>query len=132
MAKSTAKTYLMYSTDSGSTYVALVPIMNYPDMGSTPATIDTTDLSATVQKTSIQGLQDIADLVFEANYDKTLYATIAALDGEQFLQLQFGAAGVDGTFTWQGDVSIFTSAGGVDEARKMQITCSASTEIIAA
>jgi len=122
----------MYSTDSGSTYVALVPIMNYPDMGSTPAKIDTTDLSQDTYKTNILGLQEIPDLVFEANYDKALYATIAALDGEQYLQLQFGAAGVDGTFTWQGDVKIFTTGGGVDEARKMSITCSASTPIVVA
>lgn len=130
MALSTAKTYLYYDSTGTPTWTKLVDIINYPDMGSTPAKIDTTDLSQETFKTSILGLQDIPDLVFEANYDKDVFDTIAALSGEQDFQLWFGDAGVDGIFQWTGGVSIFVMGGGVDEARKMQVTCSASTAIV--
>jgi len=128
MAISTANTKLYYDT-GGSTWEELVPIKNYPDLGSTPAKIDTTDLSQTVYKTSILGLQEIPDLVFECNYDKTIFDTIVGLTGDQNFKLEFGNAGADGIFTWTGQIKVFVTGGGVDEARKMQITCSASTAI---
>lgn len=129
MALSTAKTYLYYDSTGTPTWTKLVDIINYPDLGSTPAKIDTTDLSQAVYKTNILGLQEVPDLTFEANYDATKYATIAALTGEQDFQLWFGEAGADSKFQWSGNVSIFVMGGGVDEARKMQITLSASTPI---
>ena len=35
----------------------------------------------------------------------------------------------DGNFTWKGEVSVFVNGAGVDEVRKMTVTCSAETEI---
>lgn len=40
----TYQTYLMYSTNSGSTYTDLCPIKDYPDFLNEVATIDVTDL----------------------------------------------------------------------------------------
>lgn len=131
MALTTAKTYLKYSTDDGVTYNELCKIINYPDMGSTPSKLDTTDLSAVKFKTSILGLQELPDLVFEANYDKDEYATIDALTDTYKFKLEFGTDGIDGAFTWDGKVQIFAVGGGVDEVRKMQIILSAQTEIVA-
>ena len=109
----------------GGTFEKLLDITNYPDMGSTPSKLDTTDLSASKFKTSILGLQEIPDLTFEANYDKAVYATIAGLaDTPCWFELQFGTSGVNGKFDWQGKVSIFAMGGGVDEVRKMQVTVS--------
>lgn len=125
---STAKTYLFY--DVLGTMTKLVDITNYPDMGAVPAKLDTTDLSDSKTKTSIFGLQDIPDLTFEANYDKTAFETIDALTGVQSFELQFGEAGVNGIFAWSGEVRVFPLSGGVDEVRKMQVVCSASTEIV--
>lgn len=129
MPLTTANTKLFYSTDNGATYTALVDILNYPDLGSTPAKIDTTDLSQTVFKTSILGLQEIPDLVFEANYDEAKFATISALNGNYKFKLEFGDAGVDGKYGWEGQVRVFVMGGGIDEVRKMQLTLSASTPI---
>ena len=131
MAVSTAKTFLMYKATEGATeYVKLLDITNYPDMGSTPNKLDTTDLSAEKFKTSILGLQELPDLTFEANYDKTVFATINALNGSYPFQLQFGEDGADGKFSWTGQIRIFAMGGGVDEVRKMQVTLSAETEIL--
>lgn len=131
MASSTAGTYLFYKTTEGGTYAKLLDIVSYPDLGSTPNKLDTTDLSATQFKTSILGLQEIPDLTFEANYNKTVYNTIAGLANTNlYLQLQFGTAGVDGNFSWQGKVAIYATGGGVDEVRKMTVVCSAETAIV--
>lgn len=127
MAVSTATTTLKYGTD-GISYSKLCDIVNYPDLGSSPSKLDTTDLSQSTFKTSILGLQEVPDLTFEANYDEATYATISALTGTKYFKLEFGTA--DGAFTWQGQVSIYAMGGGVDEVRKMTITCSASTPIV--
>lgn len=130
MAVSTANTILSYSSD-GSTFNKLVDITNYPDLGATPSKLDTTDLTAKKFKTSILGLQEIPDLTFEANYDKDAYALIDGLTDTYTFKLEFGENGEDGTFTWDGQVSVYAVGAGVDEVRKMTVTCSAETEIVA-
>jgi len=130
MAISTANTKLYYSSD-GIAYTHLVDIISYPDLGSTPSKLDTTDLAQTTFKTSILGLQEIPDLTFEANFDKAKYLAIQALTAKYHFKLEFGTAGAEGIFKWQGEVKIFAMGGGVDEVRKMQITVSAETAIVA-
>lgn len=129
MAVSTAGTFLEYDPTKLGVYVSLLDIINYPDLGSTPTKIDTTDLSAMKFKTSILGLQETPDLTFEANFDADVYDTISALTGEYPFRILFGTAGVDGAFGWTGNIAIYVMGGGVDEARKMQVTLSASTPI---
>ena len=129
MAISTANTILSFSSD-GSSYTKLVDIVSYPDLGGTPSKIDTTDLSQTQFKTSILGLQELPDLTFECNYDEEAYARIIAMTDTYKFKLSFGASGVDGEFTWDGQVRIYANGGGVDEARKMTVTLSASTPIV--
>jgi hypothetical protein len=133
MAMSTATTSLLTSATQGGTYASLVDIISYPDMGSTPSKLDTTDLSASVFKTSILGLQDVPDLTFECNYDEATYNTINTITGTQWFHLAFGevtlGAGEFGTFEWSGQVQIYAMGGGVDEVRKMTVTLSASTPL---
>lgn len=129
MAISTALTTLKYATTQGGSYTKLVDITNYPDLGSTPSKLDTTDLSQSTFKTSILGLQEMPDLTFECNYDETVYSTISALTGTYWFHLEFGTSGADGTFEWSGQIRIFAKGGGVDEVRKMTVTVSASTAI---
>lgn len=130
MPISTAKTYLFYDSDGAGTMAKLVDIIDFPDLGATPAKIDTTTLSETIHRTNILGLQDLPDLTFTANYDKTIYELILTLTGDQDFELHFGENGVDGKFSWTGQISVFVTGGGVDEARQMQITVSASTTIV--
>lgn len=133
MAVSTAITTLLYKgSPTPSNFEKLVDIVNYPDLGSTPSKLDTTDLSAQKFKTSILGLQEIPDLTFECNYDKAAYDKIAALTGKYTFKLEFGADGVDGAFQWSGTIQIYAVGGGVDEVRKMMVVLSAETEITSA
>lgn len=128
MAVSTANTTLQYSP-TDSSYNTLCNILSYPDMGSSPSKLDTTDLSATTIKTYMFGLMDAPDLTFECNYDETVYNTInTTLAGNTYyFKLLFGAT--DGSFKWQGQVKVFAKGGGVDEVRKMTIVISATTAI---
>lgn len=126
MAVSTQVTTLSSGTD-GVAWTKLVDITNYPDLGSAPSKLDTTDLSAVKFKTSILGLQEVPDLTFEANYDKTAFTAISAMTTTRYFKLAFGSA--DGSFTWQGQVAIYANGAGVDEVRKMTIVLSASTPI---
>jgi hypothetical protein len=128
MALHTAKTYLFYESGS-AVFTKLVDIVGYPDMGSAPNTLDTTDLSAEKMKTKMRGLQESPDLTFECNYDETAYDLIETITGKKKFQLHFGTAGADGKFEWEGTVSVFVSGGGVDEVRKMTVTCVAESEI---
>ena len=129
MATSTALTILKYSSTQDGEYKKLLDIKSYPDMGSEPDKIDTTDLSQAKFKTEILGLQETPDLTFEANYDLAKYTEIAALKGTHWFHLEFGAEAVDGTFEWSGEVQIFTTGGGVDEVREMTVILSAETPI---
>lgn len=130
MAMNTTNTKLLYSTDGGTTYVGLVDIIDYPDMGTSPNKLDTTTLSTLKQKTFILGLQEAPDLQFMANYDKAKYTTLKGLeDTSHYYQLQFGEDGVDGIFEWQGGIVTTVTGKGIDEVRQMQITLSAETEI---
>lgn len=129
MAVSTAVTILKYSTD-GIAFNKLVDIISYPDMGASPSKLDTTDLTQPKYKTSIFGLQEIPDLTFECNYDDTAYNTIIGLEGDDLkFKIEFGDTAADGSLAWDGQVSVFVTGGGVDEVRKMTVTCSASTAI---
>lgn len=128
MAVSTQVTTLNYKSSQAGTYAKMVDITSYPDLGSAPSKLDTTDLSATKFKTSILGLQEVPDLTFESNYDADDYATISALEGDElFFQLVFGDT--DGSFTWKGQVAVYANGAGVDEVRKMTLVLSASTPI---
>jgi hypothetical protein len=129
MATNTAVTTLKSSATQGGSYVKLVDILNYPDLGATPSKLDTTDLTQPKYKTSILGLQEIPDLTFECNYDETVFATILAMTSTYWFHLEFGTAGADGIFEWSGQIAIYPNGGGVDEVRKMTVTVSASTPI---
>lgn len=128
MAVSTAGTILKYN--NGTSDVKLVDILSYPDLGATPNKLDTTTLSALKFKTSILGLQDIPDLTFECLYDKAALTLINGLTGTKQLTLEFGQSGADLIANWTGQISAYPNGAGVDEVRKMTVTCSAETEIV--
>src|SRR6056297_803575 len=128
MAISTINTTLLYDSGAG-TFEKVCDIKSYPDMGSAPSKIDTTDLSQTERMTSILGLQEDSDMTFEANFDAIAYALIKGIEADTDFKLEFGDGGEDGTLSWTGDIDVFTAGGGVNEVRNMTITCSSSTSI---
>lgn len=129
MAISTANTILKYDSGEG-TFTKLVDITGYPDLGSAPSKLDTTDLTATKFKTNILGLQEAPDLEFTANYDLEAFTKMDKINEEVTFNLELGPEGIDGIFEWDGEIQVRVNGGGVDEVRTMTITLSASTPIV--
>lgn len=127
MAISTENTFLIMK--ESSTWKKVCDITSFPDMGSAPATIDTTTLSNHM-KTSVPGLVDPGNLEFEANYTKTDYTTVKALEGtEKDYGIQFAKDGSDGVYIFKGKLTCWIKGGGVEEAVKMGISIAPSTDI---
>lgn len=140
MATITYMSFLMHGTGSGTlTWADLCPIKDYPDFQNSVNAIDITDLQQNMH-TYIMGLKDSGggDLAFSANYDKTAYTSLKALEGtEQNLAIWFGGTeasdgtvtptGSDGKWSFKGYLSVGIVGKGVDEAREMQIHVTPTT-----
>lgn len=137
MAISTYKVFLMHKASEGS-WEKLVDIKSFPDLGGDPELLETTTLSDNMQ-TYILGIQSMDGLEFTANYDKTEYETLKALEGTQEdYSVWFGATGEastltptgsDGKFDFKGGLSVYPVGGGVNEVVDMKITIAPSTPI---
>lgn len=136
MAISTYKVFLMKKTSE--TWGKLIDIKDFPDLGGSPELLETTTLSDKMQ-TYIPGIQSLDALEFTANYTKTDYTTLKALEGEENeYAVWFGGTensgvvtptGNDGKFAFKGALSVFASGGGVNEVVDMTITIAPSTPI---
>ena len=137
MAISTYKVFLMYKK-SGSTYEKLIDIKDFPDLGGAPEMLETTTLSDGMQ-TYIPGIQSLDALEFNANYTKTDFDKIKALEGTEYeFAVWFGGTvsgstitptGSDGKFNFKGQLSVFPVGGGVNEVIGMTINIAPSTPI---
>lgn len=136
MAISTYKAFLMKKGASGSTYTKLIDIKEFPDLGGAPDMLETTTLSDAAQ-TYIPGIQSQDALEFTANYTKTDFDTLKALEGtEGEYAVWFGATvsggvatptGSDGKFKFGGKLTVFVTGGGVNEVVEMTISIAPST-----
>ena len=138
MAISTYKVFLMHKAAAAEAYTKLIDIKEFPDLGGEPEMLETTTLSDKMQ-TYIAGIQSLEGLSFTANYDKTDFASLKALEGkqEQFA-VWFGGTeaggvvtpdGSNGKFSFKGELSVYPVGGGVNEVVDMNITIAPSTVI---
>lgn len=138
MAISTYKVFLMMKGSSGNTYEKLVDIKDFPDLGGTPEMLETTTLSDKMQ-TYIAGIQSLDGLEFTANYTKTDFDKLKALEGQsKEFSVWFGGTdaagtatptGTDGKFNFTGQLSVFPVGAGVNEVVNMTISIAPSTPI---
>lgn len=135
MATSTYQTYLMHGTGAGSTMEKLVDIREFPDLGTDPELLETTTLSDFMQ-TYIMGIHGNEGLQFTTNYDKEDYTALKALENKtEKYAVWFGANasgqpdGHEGKFSFDGQLSVRPTSGGVNQVRGMQLTIAASTPI---
>ena len=122
----------------GETYEKLVDIKDYPDIGGSPETLETTTLSDSMQ-TYINGIQSSEAMEFTINYTSEIYDTIDAMsDVEKDFAIWFGGNEVDGVVTPTGDegkfafkgyISIRVSGKGVNEVREAVLSIAPSTVI---
>ena len=139
-AISTYKVFLMKGTtaSSSTTYAKLVDIKSFPDLGGAPEMLDITTLSDK-QRRNMPGIQSLDALEFTANYDKTDFSTLKALEGsETEFAVWFGGTesdgvvtptGSDGKFAFKGYLNVYANGGGVNEVVDMTISIAASSVI---
>lgn len=137
-ASATMHTYLLYNagTTEIPTWKKLIDIKDFPAMGGSPEQIETTTLSNEVS-TFVTGVQSMPTLEFLANYTVNGYKAVKALQDSAEVKefaLAFGkpassSYGSLGVFKWQGQVSTWLEGGGVNAAREMRISISATEEV---
>lgn len=141
MATSTYMTFLMHKTASESNpiYEKLIDITEFPDLGTDPEMLETTTLSDRMQ-TFIMGIQGNEAMTFNTNYDHAGYTELKALKNKtEGYAVWFGGienddgtvtpTGTEGKFSFDGQLSVRVTGGGVNEVRGMSITIAPSTVI---
>ena len=118
----------------------LVDITEFPDIGTDPEMLETTTLSDDMQ-TFIVGIHGNESMNFNANYDHETYLKIKAFENQtRGYAVWFGGkktpgspipepTGTAGKFSFDGQLSIRITGGGVNEVRGMSITIAPSSVI---
>lgn len=118
---------LKWGATAGSV-TKVVDIKDYPDLGGEPELLETTTLSDPMQ-TFINGIQTSGSMPFTINYLDSTYTSILADAGKDlYYALEFGAAGANGTFTWQGQHDAYVTGAGVNEVPEIILTVTPSTK----
>jgi hypothetical protein len=130
MPSTTIHTFLGYAT-SGTAYTKLVPIKDFPDLGGAPDQVEITDLDDDVQK-FLLGVQSMSALEFTANYVPADYDKLVAMQDGTIRKfcVAFGETGEYGLFTWDGQLAVWVVGGGVNAAREMKISISATSKVV--
>lgn len=129
MAITTENTYLIYSETEGGTYTKLIDIKEFPDLMTTPGTVEITTLSDHMKR-YLAGLKDTGTLEFNANYSLEDYKKCVALEGKTgYYGVQFGKDGEDGVFLFAADMSVTVKGGGTESAVDMGVNLIVSSEV---
>ena len=125
-------------TLNGSTYSKVCDIKSFPDLGGKPEKLPSTTLSNGMG-TGVNGIEDVGELNFTANYTLDDYKKLDALEGkEATFGVWFAHEGmteispenaVDGRFEWNGVLHCFVTGKGVNEVKEISIIISNQTEI---
>ena len=114
--------------DSPESLTKAIDIKDFPDLGGAPELLETTTLSDAAQ-TYINGIQSMAAMEFTANYTKADYEAVLADAGEElYYALEFGNAGSEGIFEWQGEHDVWVTGAGVNAVTEMKISIAPSTK----
>lgn len=130
MEKTTINTYLYAKKSADTSSTKLCDITSYPDLFTAPEKIDISDLSSK-QKKYAEGMVDVPDYTFGANYTKTAYTKLKTMEGDDTIefQLRFGANGEYGAWEWTGSVFTNIKGGDVGAKREMEITVYPNSDI---
>lgn len=125
---STINTVLKVGTTSEA-LAAVGKIKSYPQLFGVPDALETTDLEDTMQ-TFVPGVATNSAMEFTANWDKTEFNTYKGKENtDLYFELDFGASGAQGKFTWQGRLAVSVNEGAVNGIREMTISVFPSTAI---
>ena len=129
MAISTYGIYLMHKASASDSYEKLIDIKDFGDLMGEPEMLETTTLSDGMQ-TYIPGIKSSEAIPFTANYTKSDFMRLKALEGkDESYAVYFGEDGVNGIFKFNGSLSVSIPGGGVNEVVNMNVSIAPSTAI---
>lgn len=141
MAINTYKTFLMHKASStATTYTKLVDIKTKPRLIGTKEGLDATTMSDPIQ-VFIDGIitVDNAGYEFDANWDKTAFTTLKALEGtEHDYAVWYGGTetngvatptGTDGKFSFKGLLTVSDAEASVNAVQNMIINIRPTTGV---
>ena len=141
MAINTYKTFLMKASGTnGTTFTKLVDIKTKPRLIGTKEGLDATTMSDPIQ-IFIDGIITIdqSGYEFEANWDKTTFTTLKALEGtENKYAVWYGGTetngvatptGTDGKFTFNGFLTVSDAEASVNAVQNMIINIRPTTGV---
>lgn len=119
-----AKCAFKYGATSATT--AIADLIEMPEFGGAPETVDTTHLASTI-KTSIAGLADPGSMDFKFYYNAETFVAVKGLGNkEQAIEVTLS----DGAkFTFKGCMSVKYDGGGVNTAATMTVTVTLSSDL---
>lgn len=127
MAISTYGVTLKWGEDALTTS-KVIDIKNFPDLGGAPELLETTTLSDAAQS-YIKGIQTAGEMPFTCNYTKADFEAVLADEGKKlYYQLEFGDAGDEGIFEWQGEHTVWVTGADVNGVVEMVISIAPSTK----
>lgn len=125
---STINTVLKVGTAANSV-AAIGKIKSYPQLFGVPDALETTDLEDVMQ-TYVPGVQSNSSMEFTANWDASEFNSYKSKENtDLYFELDFGASGAQGKFTWQGRLAVSVNEGAVNGIREMTISVFPSTAI---
>jgi len=116
---------------SSATWTKLLPVKTTPQLGGAPEQLETTTLDDNMQ-TFINGIQQTSQATFTANYSKTDYKALKALENtSQAFCVYFGndGDGADGKFAFIGQLSVSVNETAVNSVVEMTITITVGSPI---
>lgn len=133
MARLVNKSYLKYHGKGETTFSVLVEVVDSPDFGGEPETVDVTTQSDSKRR-YINGLQDSSALTFTCWYTpenaaalnaiKTADASITDPADMNTYQYQIGENGEHGKYTWKGKLDWYLNSAAPGDAQQITITIS--------
>lgn len=128
MAISSYKVTLKYGATSAA-LTKLCEVKDFPALGGAPELLETTTLNDAAQ-TFINGIQSMQAMQFTANYTKADFTSVESSSGKAgYYALEFGDAGEDGIFEWEGEHTVWVDGAGVNAVVNMIISIAPSTKV---
>ena len=133
MARLVNQSFLKIKAPGASSFSDFIDVVDSPDFGGEPETVDVTTQSDTKRR-YINGLQDSSSLTFTCWYTeenatrlnniKTADKSITDPAQMNTYQYQIGENGEHGTYTWKGKLDWFLASAAPGDAQQISITIS--------
>ncbi|MBR3645992.1 MAG: hypothetical protein IKN54_06200 [Lachnospiraceae bacterium] len=133
MARLVNQSFLKIKGPSDSTFTELVAVVDSPDFGGEPETVDVTTQTDTKRR-YINGLQDSSSLTFTCWYTEETASTLESIkqadksitDPAQMntYQYQIGVNGEHGIYEWKGKLDWYLASAAPGDAQQISITIS--------